>query len=58
LFTAVCDELILSVTGYRKTCSYITNSCCNTRYAMCWWAQGSTHPGSRSLWRINFYGGA
>jgi len=52
LFSAICDELILSVTWYRKTCLYITNSWLNTRYAMCWWAQGCTNPGSKSLWRI------
>lgn len=58
LFSAVCDELILWVTGYHKTCLYITNSWFNTRYAICWWAQGCTNSGSKSLWRINFYGGA
>ena len=58
LFSAVCNELSLSVTGYHKTWSYITNSWFNTRYAMCWWAQGCTNQGFRSLWRINFYGGA
>jgi hypothetical protein len=58
LFSAVCDELILSVTWYHKTCSYITNSWFNTRYATCWWAQWFKNSGSKSLWRINFYGGA